>query len=124
LYKCLGSRPEVAVVEAVVSSVLAGLVVLAAARKLGHRETVVASYRRVGVPEDRLNALAAILLAGAAGLILGLRWSPLGAAAATGLVGYFLLAIAAHLRAGDTANLPMPAIYLALATTALALHLT
>jgi DoxX-like family len=52
----------------VVSLLLAALLSYAAIRKLGHSEPVVATYARVGVPEDKLDYLAAILLAGAAGL--------------------------------------------------------
>jgi hypothetical protein len=39
------------------------------------------------------------------------------------LVAHFLLAIGAHLRARDTGNLAMPALYLALSAAALALHI-
>lgn len=92
----------------IVSILLAALLVFSAVRKLSHRPDVVATYTRVGVPEDRLNQLAWILLAGAAGLIAGLFWPPIGVAAGIGLVVYFLLAIAAHVRAGDARNLPAP----------------
>ena len=54
------------------------------------------SYAMVGVPEDKLNSLAVILLAGAAGLFAGLFWEPIGVAAAVGVVCYFVLAVAAH----------------------------
>lgn len=111
------------VVDVAVSSVLAALLVFTAVLKLGHREAVVASYRRVGVPENWLNALAVVLLVGAAGLIVGLWWPPAGVAAAIGLVCYFLLAVAAHIRAKDARNLLTPLVYLALATAALVLHL-
>lgn len=106
----------------IVSILLAALLVVTAARKLGHRPAVVATYQRVGVPEKRLNQLAMMLLAGAAGLIVGLWWKPMGIAAAAALVVYFLLAIGAHVRAHDTANVPMPTLYLALSATALILH--
>jgi DoxX-like protein len=92
----------------VIPMLLAALLVFAAARKLSHRPEVVATYTRVGVPEDRLDLLAWILLAGAAGLLAGLAWHPIGVAAGIGLVVYFLLAIAAHIRAGDARNLPVP----------------
>jgi hypothetical protein len=62
----------------VVSVVLAVLLVLAAVRKLTHRDTVVHSYQRLGVPEDRLNRLAVILLAGAGGLVAGCSGRPSG----------------------------------------------
>lgn len=111
------------VAAAVVSLLLAALLVFAAARKLGHREAVVQSYVKVGVPPDKLNYLAFILLIAAAGLMAGLLWAPLGAAAAAGLVCYFALAVIAHLRADDAKNLPTPVLMLALAIAALALWL-
>lgn len=106
-----------------VSLLLAALLVFAAARKLSHREPVVRDYVRVGVPADKLNYLAFILLAAVAGLLAGLLWAPIGAAAAAGLVCYFGLAIAAHIRAGDAKHLPTPALMLALAIAALILRL-
>jgi DoxX-like family len=108
---------------AVVSVLLAALITFAAVRKLGHRPEVVATYVRVGVPEDRLDRLAVILLTGAAGLVAGLAWAPLGVAAAAGVVAYFVLAVAAHVRAGDAAKLPAPVVILALGVAALALRL-
>ena len=111
------------VATVIISGVLAGLLVLSAALKLSHRESVVRGYVRVGVPEDKLNYLAAILLAGAAGLVVGLWWAPLGVAAAIGLVCYFLGAITFHIRAHDIANLTRPLGYEVLAIAALALRL-
>jgi hypothetical protein len=107
---------------AVISSLLAATLAYAAVRKLSHRPEVVASYARVGVPEDRLDHLAAILLTGAAGLVAGLFWAPIGVAASLGVVAYFLLAIAAHVRAGDTENLPTPAVIELVAVAALVLR--
>jgi DoxX-like family len=111
------------VAAALVSSVLAALMSFAAVRKLSHRDDVVASYARVGVPEDRLNQLAVILLAGAAGLLGGLVWAPLGVAAATGTSAYFLVAIAAHVRHHDLEPIPTPIVMEALAIAALATRL-
>jgi hypothetical protein len=110
------------VAAGVVSVLLAALLVVTAARKLGHRPAVVATYQRVGVPEQRLNQLAVLLLTGAVGLVVGLWWEPAGVAAAAALVAYFLLAIGAHVRAHDTANVFLPALYLALSAAALILH--
>jgi hypothetical protein len=45
--------------------------------------------------------LGALLAAGASGLLAGLVIPPLGTIASTGLVLYFLGALAAHLRAHD-----------------------
>jgi len=106
-----------------VSLLLAALLIVAAVRKLSHREPVVRSYVRVGVPPDKLNYLAVILLAGAAGLMVGPLWAPIGAAAAVGLVCYFGLAVAAHIRADDAKNLAAPILMLAMAIAALVLWL-
>jgi hypothetical protein len=104
-----------------VSTLLAVLMSYAAIRKLSHRPEVVASYTRVGVPEDRLDLLAVTLLAGAAGLLIGLVWAPLGVVAAAAIVVYFLVAIAAHIRSGDLEHLPTPILmeFLAIGATAL-----
>jgi hypothetical protein len=109
--------------SAVVSILLAAALAYAAVRKLSHRPEVVQSYARVGVPEDRLNQLALILLAGAAGLVVGLLWAPLGIAAAIGVIAYFVVALAAHIRAADLANMPTPAVIELLAVAALVLRL-
>jgi hypothetical protein len=105
-----------------VSVLLAALVVFSAARKLGHRPEVVRTYTRVGVPEDKLDYLAMVLFAGAAGLLIGLLWAPMGVAAAIGLVCYFLVALAAHIRARDFENMPTPFVIELLAVTALTLR--
>jgi DoxX-like family len=111
------------IATAIVSSLLAALISYSAARKLSHRERFIEGYLRVGVPEDKLNYLAAILLAGAAGLVLGHFWAPIGVAAAMGVILYFGSAIAFHLRADDARNLPTPLILLVLAAAALVLQL-
>jgi hypothetical protein len=107
----------------VVSVLLAALLGFTAARKLTHRPEIVATYTRVGVPEDKLDHLAGILILGAVGLIAGLAWTPLGVAAAAALVAYFALAIGAHIRARDLANLPTPVLMALLAGSALALRI-
>jgi DoxX-like family len=88
-----------------------------------HRERFVQGYVRVGVPEDKLDYLAIILLTGAAGLMLGLVWAPIGVAAAGGVTLYFLVAIGFHIRAHDTEHLPTPLVIAVLAAAALALRL-
>lgn len=106
----------------IVSSLLAALIAFSAIRKLSHDDSVVRSYERAGVPEDKLNLLAGVLLAAAAALVAGLIWAPLGIAASGGLVAYFLGAISFHVRAGDTASLPTPLAMETLALAALALR--
>ncbi|MGH3323106.1 MAG: DoxX family protein [Streptomyces sp.] len=111
------------IATAVVSVLLAAVLIVSATKKLSHEEPVVRSYAKVGVPEGKLNVLALLLLAGAAGLVSGLVWKPLGVAAASALVGYLLLAVAAHVRADDRARLGPPLVLLVLAAAALALRL-
>jgi DoxX-like family len=108
---------------ATVTALLAALMAYAAARKLSHRPEVVATYARVGVPEERLNLLAVTLIAGAAGLLLGLLWPPIGLAAAVATVVYFLVAIAAHIRSRDLANVTTPIVMELLAAGAAVLFL-
>jgi uncharacterized membrane protein YbjE (DUF340 family) len=107
----------------IASLLLAALIAFAAARKLTHAAPVVESYERAGVPERWLNVLALVLLAAAAGLVLGRLWAPLGIAAAACLVPYFAVAIAFHLRHNDAANLPTPLVMAGLALAALVLQL-
>jgi hypothetical protein len=106
----------------IVSTLLAAILAAAAVRKLSHREDVVASYQLVGVPPERLDHLAFILLAGAAGLVLGLFWAPIGVAAGIGVVGYFVLAILAHIRHHDERHLPTPVAIEVLAVATLTLR--
>jgi hypothetical protein len=106
-----------------VSVLLAALLTWSARAKLSHSPEVVASYGRVGVPERRLNALATVLLAGAAGVLVGLAFAPVGVAAAGLLVVYFLLAAGFHIRYHDAARLPTPLAFALLAGAVLTLRL-
>ncbi|MQA07225.1 MAG: DoxX family protein [Pseudonocardiaceae bacterium] len=111
------------VATVIVSALLAALLVFSAGLKFSHREQIVQGYARVGVPEGRLNYLAVVLLAGAAGLIVGLVWTPIGIAAAIGVICYFIGAVGFHIRAHDTKNLPTPVVFAVLATAALVLRI-
>jgi DoxX-like family len=104
------------------ASLLAALISYSAALKLTHRPNVVEGYRRAGVPEAWLNWLAALLLAAAAGLVVGHWWGPAGIVAAGGLVAYFALAVAFHVRAKDAAHAVTPVVLMLLAIAALALR--
>ena len=73
----------------------------------------------IGVPLAFFPVLAACELAGAAGLLAGIRWPQLGKAAATGLILYFVVAILSHVRVGDFAGITGAVIMLALAIGAL-----
>lgn len=83
---------------------------------------VLANSVELGLPENWLPWLAALKAAGAAGLLLGLLGAPvIGVAAATGLVLFFIGAIAAHIRARVYYSIAFPGGYLALAAASLVL---
>lgn len=107
-----------------VSVVLAAALTLAAAGMLTKSERTIAAVRRVDVPDTWLPWLTTAQLAGAAGLLVGILIAPLGIAAATCLVIYFLGAVAGHLRAGDVKGLSSPMPLLVLALSALLLRIT
>ncbi|MGH2963613.1 MAG: DoxX family protein [Solirubrobacterales bacterium] len=107
----------------ILSLVLAALLTYSAIMKLTHRAPVVEAYARAGVPEDKLDFLATILLAGVAGLLVGLFWAPIGVAAAAALACYFLVAIASHIRAGDAEHLATPVAVELIAAATLALRI-
>jgi hypothetical protein len=77
----------------------------------------------IGVPLRHFPLLATCEFAGALGLVLGIRWSPLGVAAGIGLVLYFVGAVAAHLRVGDVKGIGPAAFMLALAAAALVMRI-
>ncbi len=83
-------------------------------------EFVLANSAAVGLPPASLPWLAALKAAGAAGLLLGLLGVPfIGVAAATGLVLFFVGAMAAHVRARVYSTIAFPAGFLALAAASL-----
>jgi hypothetical protein len=58
-------------------------------------------HETIGLPLKYFPLLAACEFAGAAGLVIGIWWTPIGIAAGFGLVLYFVGAVVAHLRVGD-----------------------
>jgi hypothetical protein len=93
---------------------------------IAHLRVILPGMARVGVPESWLVFPIGILkVAGALGLLLGLFGVPLiGAAAAIGLILYFVCAVYTHLRAGDYSVQFGLAIFLVfLATAALVVDL-
>jgi uncharacterized membrane protein YphA (DoxX/SURF4 family) len=110
----------------VITTVLLALICLnSAVMKLRENEQVVAVIGgTVGVPARYFPVLAALEIAGAAGIVLGLWAAPLGIAAAVGLVAYLVGAVAGHLRVRDLKNLAMPLPPLVLAIAVLVLRLT
>ncbi|MGK5547913.1 DoxX family protein [Streptomyces sp. URMC 127] len=106
------------IVAAVTIAANAGMAVLDVLKS----PLVLANSAEVGVPRSWIPWLAAPKAAGAAGLLLGLLGVPfLGTAAATGLVLFYVAAVAAHVRARVLYNLAFPGAYLGLAVASLVL---
>jgi DoxX-like protein len=81
---------------------------------------VLATSEQVRVPGAWLPALGAAKMAGAVGLVVGLLGvRVVGVAAATGLVLFFVCAIAPHVQTGVLRTIPFPGAFLVLAATAL-----
>ncbi|MEL5953599.1 DoxX family protein [Streptomyces sp. CLV115] len=93
-----------------------------AAADFAKAEFVLANSAEVNLPRTWLPRLATLKAAGAAGLLAGLvGFRVLGLAAATGLVLFYVGAMAAHVRARVFHNIAFPGTYLALAVASLAL---
>lgn len=106
------------VVTAITIAVNAGIAVADLARA----RPVLANMAEVGVPTSWLPKLAVLKGAGAAGLLLGLLGVPvIGVAAAVGLVLFFIVAVATHVRAHVYYSVGFPGTYLALAVASLVL---
>jgi hypothetical protein len=84
-------------------------------------EWVLDSMSKYGVPHSWLFYLGALKAAGALGLLAGIGVPLIGAAAAIGLVGYFIGAIVTVVRARWYSHLPYPAIFLLPAVASLLL---
>ena len=110
----------------VITTVVLALIATASAvMKLRKAPQVVeALHGNVGVPLRYLPVLAALEIAGAAGMLLGLEVEWLGIAAATGLVLYFVGAVISHLRVRDTKGAGQPVLPLLLSVAVLTLRIT
>jgi DoxX-like protein len=103
----------------VLAILLAAASVMSASGKLRRDErNIEIIHRQVGVPLRWFPWLAGCELAGAAGVLIGIAWAPIGLAAASGLTLYFSLALLAHVRIGDWkgAALPLVPLVLSIAT--------
>jgi uncharacterized membrane protein len=88
---------------------------------LTRQPAVVESLGKAEVPDHWYPGLAALKMAGAVGLIVGLWVPAIGIAAAAGLVLYFIGAAVFHVRAGDR-NIAPPAILAVVSLAALVLR--
>ncbi|MFJ4828061.1 DoxX family protein [Streptomyces bacillaris] len=84
-------------------------------------EAITASMGKVGVPDSWFPWLASLKAAGALGLLVGLGVPVIGAAAAVGVVLYFIGAVVTHVRAKDYEIAP-PAVLALLAAAAFVLR--
>ncbi|MFQ6395336.1 DoxX family protein [Nocardia sp. KC 131] len=107
----------------IISVLLAAMLSMSAYFKITRRPQFVEGYAAIGVPDSWLNPLAALLLAGAAGLLVGLWLAPIGIAAAVGLILYFLGGIGFHAKAKDWKGLPVPTVILVVSIVVLALRI-
>lgn len=94
----------------------------AAALNFAGAESVRDTADRVRVSQRWMVPLGALLAAGATGLLVGFALPALGAAAAAGLVLYFVCALGAHVRARDP-GFGGAAFFLVLALSALLANL-
>lgn len=86
-------------VHSIAVVVLAALLVPSAWGKLTRDRRQVDGMRAVGFPVSKLWLLATAEVAAIVGLAVGLLWWPAALAAAVGLIGYFVGALAFLLRA-------------------------
>ncbi|MGH3260141.1 MAG: DoxX family protein [Streptosporangiaceae bacterium] len=84
-----------------------------------HARFVTETAVRVGIPAALTVPCGVLLGSAGAGLVAGFAAPALGTAAASGLVAYFVIALAVHLRAHDF-QLAWALTYLLLAAAALA----
>lgn len=107
---------------AVIGILLAAALSASAFAMATRHEAITTNMTKLAIPDSWLPRLASLKAAGALGLLVGL-WVPfLGAAAAVGVVLYFVGAVVYHVRAKDYAIAP-PVVFVVLAVAALILRL-
>ncbi len=104
----------------IIAIIMSLLLIGSGTAKLRHVPTVVHGVHEVvGVPMRWFPWLAACEFAGAAGLLIGIVWWPLGVAAAIGVVIYFIGASVGHVRVKDFKGLSAPVVILLFAIAVL-----
>lgn len=109
------------VLAAVLSVVVAVVCVATAVADLRRHPSIVEVMERLEVPSERVPWLAAIKVAGAAGLLVGIAVQWLQVTAAALLMLYFVGAVASHARVRDRFRELAPALVLVVATALAAL---
>jgi hypothetical protein len=104
---------------AIAANALSGILALV------HFRAILPGMEKAGVPQSWLTfPIGTLKTAGAVGLLLGVLGVPvIGAAAATGLILFFVCAVYTHVRAGDySPQLGLAIGFLLLAVAALAVN--
>ncbi|MBE1575188.1 DoxX family protein [Amycolatopsis roodepoortensis] len=109
-----------AVSHVVLSVLLAAIFAVLGVAKILRQPALVSRTERIGFSVRAIQGIGALELAGAAGLVAGLFWRPLGIAAAAGLVALLIGAAVSHVRAGDGIKDVAPPVWLALVSAAAA----
>ncbi|HET6289223.1 MAG TPA: DoxX family protein [Amycolatopsis sp.] len=109
-----------AVTHGVLSVLLAAIFAVLGVAKVLRQPSLIARTERLGFSVRAIQGIGALEIAGAAGLVAGFFWAPLGIAAAIGLVALLIGAAVAHVRAGDGSKDVAPPIWLALVSVAAA----
>jgi hypothetical protein len=105
----------------VLAVLLSPMLVVSGRGKLVRDPKVMAILDAVRVGSALVPVLAVLEFAGAAGLLVGIGYRPLGVAAAVGVVLYFLGAVIAHLRVKDVKGVPGAGLLLVVSAAELAL---
>lgn len=90
----------------VVASILIAALVATGIGKVKRAKPIRHNLRAVDVPRKWWNPMAVVEFLGAAGLIIGLVFPPLGILAAVGVMLYFAGAVVAHIRTRDPNVVP------------------
>lgn len=88
-------------ITVILSLLLAVAFVAAGSAKITNNPQIVSNLRRLRVDNALIRPIGVLEVLGAAGLVIGLAWAPLGAAAALGLFGLMVGALRYHARAHD-----------------------
>ncbi|MFF8608903.1 DoxX family protein [Streptomyces sp. NPDC015346] len=107
----------------VLAALISFMLVFSARSKLVKDKDIVETMTRLGVPQSWYPLLALAEFAGAAGLLIGIWYRPLGIAAAIGVVLYFVGAVISHLRVKDVKGTPFPIILLLVSAAPIVLGL-
>ncbi|HVX45479.1 MAG TPA: DoxX family protein [Mycobacteriales bacterium] len=102
--------------------VLAVLFIAVGSLKVGKQQRMRASARHLGYSVGEFQAIGGAEIAGGAGLLAGHFWSPIGIAAAVGLVALLVGAVLSIRRAGDGPRDMVPALWIGVLAGVIAVH--